>query len=233
MMSYRHSPSSLKLFDTCPHRWYRERVLQDLDPAVLTDTTAADKGRAVHTQFENAAKRLAPWPEEYPHVETWFRDAVALYPSIAVERKLALDDDLRPCDFDGDRVWIRGIADLILWNGDLGYMVVVDYKTGKKRPGNELQMKFYALAAFMHSEKVDRVYTDLYWVATDQHDKRGYKRSNVDDLQRYIRTACERVDAAYEFPKRKGGLCRGYCPVSDCEHFRPPRDYHGPAYTFR
>ena len=218
----RHSPSSLRLFDACPHRFYRERILMDLDPTVVTDTRAADRGRSIHEQLELAVLGKGPWPEGYPLAEEWYRDIIKLYPTVAVERKLALDRDLKPTGFDFSDCWIRGIADLILWNGETGLMRVVDYKTGKRRKeGAVLQMKFYALACLTHSDKVRHVTTDLYWLGYDQHDLRTYSRLAIPDLQAYITEACTRVESELDFPKRKSGLCRGYCPVSDCEHFRP------------
>lgn len=230
------SPSSISLHTTCPHRFFREKILQDLDPTVEIDTSAADAGREAHSWFEKAALGEQSWPESFPDVEPWFRSIILDYPKVAVERKLALDQELQPCGFDDSTAMVRGIADLLLWDGATGRMRVVDYKTGKVRRGaHAFQMKFYALACFLHSEKVREVTTDVYWVRHDVHDVRRFQRGQIGDLAKTVESAVAHVENDVEFPKRKSGLCRGYCPVVDCEHNKPPRQpsYTGPNFTFR
>ena len=230
----RHSPSSLKQFDSCPHRFFRQRILQDVQDM---DSSAAAHGRKVHKELEDAVNDLTtgPWPQEHKAVETWLMEQLPEYPSVATERQLALDQDLQPCAFDDSTCWIRGIADLLLWSPQAGQMRVVDYKTGTKREsGVVLQMKFYALAAFAHSPLVKRVVTDVFWLKTGEHTIRQYDRSKLDDLKAYITTAIGRVESAVEFPKRRSGLCNGWCPVGDCEHWRPPQDdFSIPVLSFR
>ena len=222
------SPSQIKQFNSCPHQWYRLRVLQDVEPM---DSEAAMRGRMIHEQFENAALGRADWPAELPHVERWYRQSIRSYPSVAVERPLALDQELHATK-DWENARVRGIADLILWNAKTGAMRVVDYKTGRKRPDDAaLQMKFYALACFEHSPKVLSIETDLYWVATDEHTIRSYTRRALPVLRGTIDAACKHVEFATEFPRRKSGLCRGWCPVTDCRFWRPARD-DAPILTF-
>ena len=231
----RLSPSALNLYDSCPRRFFHERILCDIDPTVTTDTSAADRGRDVHEQFEKAALGEQPWPESYPLVEEWYREVIQSYPTVAVERKLALNEDFKPTGFDFSDARLRGIADLILWDGAVGAMRVVDYKTGKRRmTGATLQMKFYALACLLHSDRVKTVTTDLYWVGLNTHDAKTYTRKDIPDLIAYFKVACARVENAVEFPARPGGLCKGFCPVSACEHFKPyVPEYSGPAFTFK
>ena len=221
-----HSPSSLKLFDNCPHRFLRERILCDVSDQ---GSDAAQRGRAAHEVFERAALGEQAWPEEYAHV----RDHLALVceqpaatevtarledVNLAVEVKLALDAELRPAAWDDG--WMRGIVDALALDGKTAR--VIDYKTGKKRPQDSaMQMRFYALAVFRHLPKVERVVTDLFWTRTNEHTLRTWTRDRDEDaLADSVKAACARVENATAWPKRRSGLC-GYCPVSDCQFWRP------------
>ena len=234
-----HSPSSIKLFQNCPKRYFHERIMGDIDPTIITNTAAADRGNELHAQFEHGAK-TGEWPDSHPQVEAWYAEQAQHYPKVALERKLALDRDFEPCQFEGEYVWVRGIADVIFYDPELREALVVDYKTGKRRNGEHtLQLAFYALATFIHGGKdVDLVTTDVYWTEDNVHETKRYRRytngrSNVDKLADLIRNACEHVEGAVEFPAKPTGLCRGFCPVSSCKFWKPYRQRHvGPVYSF-
>ena len=218
-MSY--SASSINLFESCKHRYFRQKIIADVEDL---GNAAADRGKAIHAQLEDAVNGTAPWPEEYPHVERWYNDRRKQYSSVRAELKFALDSDFEPCGFEDESVHVRGVVDLLLWNPITGSALIVDWKTGKKREGtaSTLQMKLYALMVFLRSRKVSNVTTDLFWITTNEHTTRHWRRGSIGDLQGYINEAIGRIERETEFPplKRQGGLCRGYCPVSDCIHYR-------------
>ena len=203
----RHSPSSLKLFDDCPHKFFRQRIMQDVEDP---DNPAAAHGRAVHERLEHAVQALvskpgADWPADHEQVLTWLKDTLPTYPSVATERKLALDRELQPIGFDDSECWIRGIADLLLWDPARGQMRVVDYKTGTQAragggPSDEV-LRPGSLRA--QRPKVQSVVTDVYWLKVDEHTVRTYPRSKLDDLREYITLAIARVeDGAHERRRR-------------------------------
>ena len=62
---------------------------------------------------------------------------------------MGLTEDLEPCDFFDDKVWWRGIADLVILDGDTAR--VVDYKTSKSaKYADKGQLELMALATFQH-----------------------------------------------------------------------------------
>ena len=215
------SPSSLKLFDTCGHRYEREKLIQDVTPL---SSAPAERGTRIHEQLEEAIEGLSPWPPEYEHVRQWVAEQRALYPVVRTELPMALalvDGELRHT-LDWDNAYLRGIADLVLWDRQ-GTVHVVDWKTGKRRPVSEhaLQMKVYAMMAFTRGVSVRQVVTTVYWTATGARDTRTFRRKDMLDLERTLVAAVERVNNATRFPKKRSGLCRGYCPVTDCRFWRP------------
>ena len=227
----RHSPSSLKLHDTCPHRYYRERILRDVTPGT---SAPAEWGKLVHSQLEAAIKGEADWPEQWAHVAQAFRVWRLKYTAFQAERRLALDRALKPTDFYADNAWIRGIVDLILWDSRSGTMMLVDWKTGSVRPADaKLQMQFYALAALRHSDRIQSVVTALEWIKHRESTRKTYTRDAEDNLAELIREKCEHVEdrvlmvsdgvgrqkpAEIDklFPRKASGLCRGWCGIYDC-----------------
>ena len=224
----RHSPSSLKLHDTCPHRYYRERILKDVTPGT---SAPAEWGKLVHSQLEKAIKGEADWPEQWAHVSQAFRVWRLKYTAFQAERRLALDRALKPTDFYADDAWVRGIVDLILWDSRSGTMMLVDWKTGSVRPADaKLQMQFYALCAFRHSDKVRHVVTALEWIKHRESTRKTYTRDAENDLAEIIREKCEHVEHQVAlmpddrntaeidrlFPRKASGLCRGWCGIYDC-----------------
>jgi hypothetical protein len=59
------------------------------------------------------------------------------------EHKMALTIDKQPCGFDDADYWVRGIADLLIIDGDHAF--VIDYKTGKPKMPDPDQLKLMAL----------------------------------------------------------------------------------------
>ena len=216
------SPSSLKLFDTCAHRYEREKLIQDIPPGT---GAAAERGIRIHEQIEMAINGDAKWPKEYKHVKRWVKEQRKAYPVVHTELPMALalvDGELRRTD-DWDNAYLRGVADLVLWDTATGTVKIVDWKTGKKRPAAEfaIQLKTYAMAAFARGAAVRQVMTVIYWTETATTDTRTFARKDMLSLERTLIAAVERVNNATAFPRRKSGLCRGFCPVQDCRFWRP------------
>ena len=218
MISLPLSPSSIKLFETCPRRYYRERIVRDV---VSPDSEAAREGTRIHALFEAATKAQAPWPAEWPRVAGWFAQATEGRPQIRAEQRLMLGRGLERWR-DWKTAWIRGVADLMVWDGRERSMLVVDYKTGGFRPETaRLQILFYTLAAFQLGREVEAVTTDVFWIRSNRHQTVTWHRDEILALKGAMREHASRVENATEYPARPSGLCRGWCGVTDCEHWRP------------
>ena len=224
-----HSPSSLSTAKQCPFRWYRERVAGDV-PRLTS--AAAERGTRIHNEIEAALHGEGEWPASFPHVEQAYGH-LRVGPGVQAERAMALDRDMQPTDFDGPGAWLRGIADLLVWEGN-GRLVVVDWKSGKRyldrhtdRPKSQEQMDVYTAMAFIHSEAVLEVETRLEWLVPKKRDTAVYTR--VGDMRRLVtadRDQAKALDEKVErldrqvpdkvFRRNTNGLCRDWCPVTDC-----------------
>jgi len=115
---------------------------------------------------------------------------------------------------------VRGIADLLIVDGDTAY--IVDYKTGSNKYPDPKQLKLMALMTFAHFPDVQNIKAGLLFVAHDSFMAEEYKREKAGELWKYFDDDLERLRNSYEndmWNPNPTGLC-GWCPVDTCEHHR-------------
>jgi CRISPR/Cas system-associated exonuclease Cas4 (RecB family) len=207
--------SALKTFETCPRKYHAEKV-EKLYPFEETEHTIY--GKKVHLAAEKYIRDGEPLPKGMEQFKPAL-DALNNIPGDKhCELEMALTADRKPTDFKGDDVWVRGIADLVIINGDRAR--VVDYKTGSAKYPDKKQLELMALMVFEYFPEVTQVKAALAFLLHDVVVKGKYNREEADKLwQRWDqRTAI--LDAAFEndnWPPNPNGLCRKWCPVVTCE----------------
>ena len=206
-----HSPSAIKLYETCPRKFYHEKVARDVTPVF---GEAAKKGIELHAEFERAAMGWGPWPDLLGMYDRYMEILRGKFSVLRAEKEMALDKDLKPCGFWDSKVWIRGKADLVLWSRD-GNVMIVDWKTGKRRPW-PFQNRFYALCALLGSEKVLRVTTCYEWVVHYERDIETWTRDDIPALAREVVGRAAEIDQDERWAPKPSGLCRGYCECVKC-----------------
>jgi hypothetical protein len=136
------------------------------------------------------------------------------------EYELGLTEDLQPCGFKDENVWFRGIADLIVLDGDTAY--VVDYKTGRNtRYADTGQLELMALAVFKHFPEVQKVRGGLLFAIAGKMIKDRYAREQEPDLWAKWLSDFGRMKKAFElgvWNPNPSGLCRRHCAVLECPH---------------
>lgn len=214
----RHSFSAVNMFENCPQRYYRQRVLADVvDPG----GQAADYGTYVHKKLENRLQYGYELPKDLKDCEAF---CVALddlkkkhYMRIHAECELAVDEKLHHIGFDSDKAWIRGILDVFMYNDHLAY--VFDWKTGKRRPGS-WQLKLCAALVFRNYPEIQKVSTGYIWLKDKRVDREVYTRDQEKEIWKEVLTKVKRIEKAVtvdNWPAIPSGLCR-YCPARhDCE----------------
>lgn len=219
-MSIKWSYSSLKTFQQCPKKYYHLKVAKDIkDPP----TTATMYGQSVHKAAEDFVKDSTPIPEKFSYIQP-FMDTLAAIPGEKyVELELGLTEDLKPCAFNAEAVWWRGIADLVVIDAAKELAYSVDYKTSKSaRYADKQQLDLVAAALFAHFPKIKRVKSALLFVVSKEFVRAEHvaelKEAYVDKL----RPDLARIEAAMEngvWNPVTGPLCK-FCPVKQCEHNR-------------
>lgn len=210
-----HSYSSIKLFELCPYRYYRQRITKD-----ITDegTEVSKHGERVHSALENRLKG-EELPKEAVQYEPLCRsvEKLAEKGELYTEKELALNDELKPTGWWDPDIWLRSKLDVLIVAGPTA--IVMDWKTGKRRP-DFLQMDIFAGQVFKHYPEVNKIKTCLTWLKDMSMDTKEYTREDSNKLWEGILTRIRRIYKAVShdvWPARPSGLCKT-CPVRhDCD----------------
>ena len=211
------SYSSLSLFKQCPRKYHRLRVVKDIKQE---DNTALIYGKEAHKAAEDYVRQDTVIPEKFKYIEPYLNILKKLKGEKLCEYEMGLTKDLEACGFKDKNYWWRGIADLVVHNDDIAY--VVDYKTGKSsRYADVKQLQILSVATFKHFPKVNYIKAGLLFVVSKDLIKTNYVRNQIDDLADSFKSDVARLDKAYEtdvWNPVPNFTCRKYCPVTDCEH---------------
>lgn len=206
--------SHLEGFDTCPRKFYETKVVKKY---IEPPTVHTEWGKTVHTAFENRIKYNTPLPEGMAKWEPIATKIATLPGEKHCELPVSLDRSFRPTEWSSG--WTRGVIDVAIISGNSA--AVIDYKTGKRKPSDQLLLySAYLLALYPTVEKVS---TAFVWLKTEKVDKDVVKRENSPKIWATFLERSDRLASAYErnsWPERPSGLCRGWCPVKACQHNR-------------
>ncbi len=219
-MTYSVSPwsfSKIKAFEQCPKQFYHMKIAKDY---IEKETEAMLYGTLFHEAAENFVKDDTPIPEKFKYAESALTNLKNKPGKKLCEYKLGLTEDLEPCGFFDENVWFRGIADLIILDGDTAW--VVDYKTGKSaRYADKGQLELMALATFKHFPEIKKVKAGLLFVIAKALIKDSYDSTAAPIMWKKWLADYARMEKALEtdtWNARPSGLCRQHCAVLDCPH---------------
>jgi hypothetical protein len=211
------SYSSIKTYDQCPKKYYHLKVLKDV---VEPSTDAITYGKSFHTAAENYVRDNEPLPPQFDFVKSTLDNLKQLQGDKLCEYQLALTSNLEPCGFKDDTVWWRGVADLLIINGDEARCI--DYKTGKSaKYADTDQLELMSLAVFKHFPQVKKVKAGLLFVISKNFIKDSYSAENQDKMWMKWFNEYNRMKFSYEnniWNPRPSGLCKKHCYVLECPH---------------
>jgi RecB family exonuclease len=210
-MKLSHSYSSIKLYENCPYRYFRQRILKDV---VDEGGEASKYGERIHQYLELKLKGEAELPQELAHYEPLCAsvEGIAKGGELHIEKELVLNENLTPTGWWSADAWLRSKLDILVVVGNEA--VVMDWKTGKRNP-DFFQMHIFAAQVFKHFPEVQRVKTSLVWLKTMEMDTEQYNRIDINPLWAEIMKRIRRIHQSVEhdnWPARPSGLCR-FCPA--------------------
>ncbi len=133
---------------------------------------------------------------------------------------MGLTKDFEPCKFRSENVWFRGIADLLIIDGDHAHLV--DYKTGKSSQyADRKQLELLALLVFKHFPEVKSIKAGLVFVVAEDLVKAAYGADIQEKAWSKWLPEIQRLEKAMEtdvWNAVPNFTCRKFCPVLDCEH---------------
>jgi hypothetical protein len=205
------------LFDQCPKKYYHLRVAKDVKEP---ETDAMLYGTLFHEAAELYIKDGTPIPPQFTFVKSTLDNLKKLEGDKYCEFEMGLTENLEPCGFKDKDVWWRGIADLLVINGDEARCL--DYKTGKSaKYADTDQLELMALAIFKHFPQIKKVKAGLLFVVSKNFIKDSYNAENQDKMWLKWFTEYNRMKFSYEknvWNPRPSGLCRKHCSVLECAH---------------
>jgi len=217
MQEIKWSYSGLKDFVNCPRQYNEVKVLKRYEKKT---TVEMRYGTQVHSALEDYVKEGKPLAKNYEHFAKQLdplRDMEGVkYP----EYRMALTINRQPCTFGAKDYWVRGIADLMVVDGDQGY--IVDYKTGSNKYPDPKQLQLMALMGFEYFPEVTHFKAGLLFVAHNDFVTSEYQREKIDKYWDDFAPQLKRLQLSYEngvWQENPTPLC-GWCPVSDCTHYK-------------
>jgi len=216
-VKYTWSYSSINLFKQCPHKYYRLRVVKDI---VEPPAEHLNYGLAVHKAAEDYLGKGTPIPEKYIFIKEHLDKLNLIKGEKLCEYKMGLTSNLEPCGFFDKDVWWRGVADLIIINGDKAY--VIDYKTGKSaKYADTKQLELLSCALFKHFPDVKKVKGGLLFVVANDLVKDNYQSDQEGVYWTKWLEDTQRLEAAIQndvWNKKPNFSCRSWCSITDCEY---------------
>jgi RecB family exonuclease len=217
MSKFTWSYSSLSLFQQCPRKYYRLKVVKDVKDK---ETEALLYGKEVHKAAEEYVRDGKPIPPQFSYIQK-FLDPLKEIPGTKLcEYEMGLTEKLEPCGFKAPEVWWRGIADLLIINGDKARLV--DYKTGKSSQYADVkQLELLSLAVFKHFPEVQSIKAGLIFMVAEDLVRAEYALSQQHDIWAKWLPELSRLEKSYEvdvWNAKPNFSCKKFCPVTDCEH---------------
>jgi hypothetical protein len=216
-MKIKWSYSSLSLFNQCPKKYYHLRVAKDF---VEPETEALTYGTKVHEAAEFYIRDGKPIPPEFAYMQEILDMLKNLPGEKLCEYEMGLTKNLEPCGFKDKDVWWRGIADLVIMDGDKAYLV--DYKTGKSsKYADTKQLEILSLALFKHFPKLKKIKAGLLFVVAKDIVKANYTRETQEPYWvRWLQdtTQMELAHTNEVWNARPNFSCKNFCAVVSCVH---------------
>lgn len=210
------SYSRLSTFETCPYKFKREA----LDKAYPFEETAAiAEGNRVHKALEERVRDGKPLTDQgLSHYEPLATKLESFKGTKYFERQFAFNTKLVQVDWFDKRVWLRGAVDYYVKHGNK--IKALDYKTGKQKPGFDQLELFAAMLMTVHPD-VDEVDCRYIWLKTMTSTSKTFIRDDLEAIWDKYRARSEAIQVCNQndvWQKKRNGLCRNWCPVSDCEY---------------
>jgi hypothetical protein len=216
--------TALTNFESCPRKFYLTRVAKTVKEP---EGEALTWGNEVHKALEGNIRDGAPMPKNMAQWEAIVDKLKSKKGELLAEQQLCLNKNLSPTEWFAKDAWARGVVDVLIKDGKK--ILALDWKTGKKKQDHD-QLSLFAALLFAHYPHVDKVVTGYVWLTEygnkDYITTKVFTRSDVSDIWGEFLPRVKRFEIAHakdEWRPKPSGLCRGWCPCSDCEFNQPRR----------
>lgn len=211
--------SALSTFESCPRKYYQVNVLKAYPQE---DTDATLYGKEVHLACEEYIRDGKPLGG-HVRFQPMLDKLKAMPGDKYCELEMAINKDGQAVAFDSEERMYRGIADLVIVNGDKARCI--DYKTGKAGYPKPKQLELMALMIFAKFPAVMEVSGALIFMLHDVVVKQKYERKDFETMLHYWKQKRDIIVICNEtntWNPQPSGLC-SWCPHKSCEFWKPKR----------
>lgn len=205
-------------YKNCPKKYYHLRVAKDVKDR---QTDALLYGSELHKAAENYIRDNEELPERFAYIRPVLTKLAALPGEKHCEYKMGLTRDWQACEFFGEGVWWRGIADFLSLDFKKRIAWLADYKTGKSSKfADKSQLELLSLAIFAHFPGIQRVRSALIYVVAEDVIRADFTNEDCEALTAKWGSNVGMLEKNYEvdvWNAKPNSLCR-FCPVKTCEH---------------
>lgn len=225
MTNFAWSWSKLNNFETCPFRHLKidiqKAFREEQNNPILVE------GTEIHDAMAARLRNGTPLPAHMAPFEYWADRVSRGSGKLAVEQMYSVKRDFTPAARNSPDVWLRCKMDASRIDGPVG--LVVDWKTGRRKPVEDLrpQLVISAQCLFSFHPSLETVVAKFIWLQEDAQDEEWFTRESLSKEwfagNPSLMTRVERMELMIQhdqFPQTPCGLCVKYCPVQVCPFYR-------------
>lgn len=210
------SHTSLSTYQTCPKQYHAKYITKEVK---FQQTEHTIYGNRMHKAMEHRLRNKTPLPEEFATLEGTAVIVEQMKGNLMVEMEVAITRDLAPTQFFARDVWLRGKADVMVFNPETEALRIFDWKTGK--PKKEMQqLKIMALAAFYSLKGIKKIRVAFVYTKTGDVDAQDFTAEQIPEIVAELKQETNRLETAHEknlFLPQPNGLCKNWCEVVSCQ----------------
>jgi len=212
-----HSYSSIKMFENCPKRYYHQRITKEVTD---TGSDATRHGERIHADLEHRLINQKPLTYDTEQYEVLCQtiEVLATGGELHAERQLCLNENLTPTSWYAKDAWLRSILDVLILKDNEA--IVMDWKTGKRRP-DFTQLQLFALQVFKHFPEIKSVKSSFVWLRDMEMDTEVFTVDKTNLMWADMLSRIERIQQSLDndnWPAKPSGLCN-WCPAKNiCEY---------------
>ena len=212
--------SALDKYETCPAQY---AALKFYCTTQETDNEANIWGSRVHKALEERVRDRKPLGEGMEGFEKWAAVVEATPGKKSFELQMALDRGLKPVEWFSRAAWLRVVVDVL--NLHEARATLLDWKTGKVKQDRTQLALSSVVVSELHPE-IEEFNCRFVWLKHDKATGEVYQKQDLKPIWEGIAARVERMEKSWateEFPCNPSGLCRGWCPVGTCVHWKEKR----------
>ena len=202
-------------YEACPLRAKLKFINKRLEPS----GPALERGSAIHKLAEEYTMgRLKRMPKELVSFRDEFK--VLKKSLLRTEQQWAFDEDWDIVDWFDRDAWCRMVVDAVHEDAKTSTMRIIDYKTGKIRDEQMVQLDLYCMGGLLRNSAIKTVEAEFWYLDQGEVRKVVYTRKDLPKLKKVWIKNTRAMLADKIFAPRPGNACR-WC------HFR--KDKGGPC----